>query len=182
MKKIAAFLFFLAVVLPLGNVSAAQVVIKVDQTNIVTNPGGEAIGTLKEGVGADKIEEKDGWTKVQVQGWIENANLLVMKGEKEGPKDYHEFSVRKLSGMIDTYDGKKVSFQGQFGIISKSDDRVNSYTKFTVSLVECYIPNKDFDSIKDLKEGDPVTVYGKVKRGYGSTEWYYIAVDKVIKN
>ena len=183
MKKIAITVsLFLTIVLPLTAVAGDMVVIKAKETTLASNPQGETTGTLKEGVMAEKIEEKEGWTKVRVEGWVANGDLLALKTEIEVKKDYREVPARKLGSMLDTYDGKKVSFKGQFGVVLKMDNRVNNYTRFTVSLVDCYIPNGDFDLIKDLKEGNPVTVYGQVKRGMGDMEWYYIKVDKVTQN
>ena len=59
MKKIAiAVLLFLTIVLPLTLVSAEPVVVKVKETALATNPQGEIIGILKEGVNRGQNRRK----------------------------------------------------------------------------------------------------------------------------
>ena len=188
MKKIIVLTaVFLIITFCFNHAYGEVVVVKAKQGILKAAPGGEDIGTIIEGVTCEKIDEKEEWARVKLEGWIKNSDIIVLKIDKDKKekekKDYIEFTADRLSreSTIDTYEHKKVSFKGNFDGIFETERKVSNYVNFTVSSVECYIPTKNYSKIKDLKRGDSVQVYGKVKRGLRYPPWYYVSVDEIVK-
>lgn len=190
MRKIMILiLFFLVVAFYVSYAFSEVVVVKVEESSLKDAPLGGEIGVITEGITCEKIDEEDEWIKVRVEGWIKASEVIVLKmdsdkekqQERKG-KDYNEVTAHALrKTMIDTHSGQKVTFKGKFEGMFETDKTVANRINFTVSSVECYIHTKDSSEIKELKRGDSIRVYGKVRRGFRDHAWYYVDVDKIVK-
>ncbi|MFH1784061.1 MAG: hypothetical protein ABH868_04095 [bacterium] len=190
-RVIILTLCFLFVFLTVDFAFSAVVVVKEKEVVLKASPQGKDIGMVTEGVTCEKIEEEGEWIKVKLEGWIKANEVIVLKTDMDKDKDkdtktdkeYIELTAKKLrlQGIMDTYENKKVSFDGNFEGIFESNKEVVNYANFTVSSVECYINTKDYNKIKDLKRDDSVHVYGTVKRGLRWPPWYYLRVDEIVK-
>ena len=190
MKKIMILIFFfLVIVFYVSQAFSEVVVVKVEKGILKDTPQGGEIGMIIEGVTCEKIAEEDEWMKVRVEGWIKASEVIVLKididkedKQEKKKKKYIELAAGRLKAeAIEIHESKRVSFKGKFEGIFVTERKVANHVNFTVSSVECSIPTKDSSKIKDLKRGDSVRVYGKVKRGLRYPPWYYVGVDEIVK-
>lgn len=80
MKKVTAIVYtvFLIVLIP-GFVFAEDLTPNVPEENVRSIPNGKSIiGTVRTGTRLEKIKEKDGWTKVRLEGWVYSPSLKSM--------------------------------------------------------------------------------------------------------
>ena len=187
-KIIVLILFFLMIAFYVTHVFSEVVVVKVKEGLLKNSPQGEEIGVIGEGVTCQKIVKEGEWTKVKLEGWIKTTDVIVLKldidKDEQKKKEYVKLAPQKLrlEGILDTYEGRKISFEGKFGNIFEGNKKVANHINFTVSSVECYIHSRDYNKIQQIEKNQEVRIYGKVRRGFGQlAPWYYIKVEDIIK-